>query len=211
MEDLALPRVASSLHCNVVECIRLRLLLWSDASGDAMGYGLGPEHGSGVWWHSELYADVSERLRTTVESLNDLSINVLELLGMVVTACTFITQSNILPCYARDTILMPGEKTPAVQGVSKRRGVKEPRSGTLTPLLGCPEVGSGWWFDALHVAGVENTIPDDRSRWEPEAIDGNLRTFRPDVCLALASVSMLRLCLTEFIRQVSGRGLLFGG
>ena len=48
-------------------------------------------------------------------------------------------------------------------------------------LLGCLEVGSGWCFDALHVAGVENTIADGISRWEPEEIDGNLRAFRPNV------------------------------
>ena len=48
-------------------------------------------------------------------------------------------------------------------------------------LLGCLQVGSGWCFDALHVAGVEDTIADGFSRWEPEDIDGNLQAFRPDV------------------------------
>ena len=48
-------------------------------------------------------------------------------------------------------------------------------------LVGCLEVGSGWCFDALHVAGVENTIADGISRWESEDIDGNLRASRPDV------------------------------
>ena len=48
-------------------------------------------------------------------------------------------------------------------------------------LLGCLEVGSGWCFDALHVAGVENIIADGITRWEPEDIDGNLHAFRPDV------------------------------
>ena len=61
--------------------------LWSDASGDAMGgYFLGPEPGSGVWWRFEFDDDVRARLRATVRDWNDLSINVLELLGMVVTA-----------------------------------------------------------------------------------------------------------------------------
>ena len=96
-------------------------------------------------------------------------------------------------------------------------------------LLGCLEVGSGWCFDALHVAGVENTIADGISRWEPEDIDGNLRAFRPDVAwhrqvveptgvavcfgvlAATSSVCQLRRGLTELIRQVSGLGRLFGG
>ena len=96
-------------------------------------------------------------------------------------------------------------------------------------LLGCLEVGSGWCFDALQVAGVENSIADGISRWEPEDIDGNLRAFRPDVAwhrqvlgpMAVAlcfkvladssSVSQLHRRLTELIRQVSGLGPLFGG
>ena len=96
-------------------------------------------------------------------------------------------------------------------------------------LLGCLEVGSGWCFDALHVAGVENAIADGISRWEMEDIDGTLRAFRPDVawhrhvleptgiaiCLgvlaASSSVCRLRRRLTELIRQVSGLGPLFGG
>ena len=76
---------------------------------------------------------------------------------------------------------MRGDNMSAVQWVSKCSGGREPRSGALMRLLGCLEVGSRWWFDALHVAGVENTIADGTSRWEPEDIDGNLRAFRPDV------------------------------
>ena len=95
-------------------------------------------------------------------------------------------------------------------------------------LLGCLQVGSRWCFDALHVTGVENTIADGISRWEPEDIEGNLRAFRPDVAwyrqvlgptgialcfgvlAASPSVSQLRRRLTELIRQVSGLGPLSG-
>ena len=67
-------------------------------------------------------------------------------------------------------------------GVEVQKGGKEPRSGgALMRLVGCLEVGSGWCFDALHVAGVENAVADGISPWEPEDIDGNLRAFRPDV------------------------------
>ena len=114
------------------------------------------------------------RLRATVRDWNEqLSINVLELLGMVVTAWFFVTQSDARPSYARDTVLMRGDKMSAVQWVSKCRRGTEPRSGALMRLLGCLEVGSGWCFDALHVVGVENTIADGISRWEPEDIDGS--------------------------------------
>ena len=41
--------------------------------------------------------DVRALLRATVRDWNDLSINVLELLGMVVTALNFVTQSDARP------------------------------------------------------------------------------------------------------------------
>ena len=89
-------------------------------------------------------------------------------------------------------------------------------------LVGCLEVGSGWCFDALHVAGVENTTAEGVSRCEAEDIDGSLHACRPDVALhrlvlgptgvalcfgvlaASSSASQLRRRLTEVIRQVSG-------
>lgn len=37
-------------------------------------------------------------------------------------------------------------------------------------LLGCLKVGSGWWFGALCVAGVDNSIADDISWWESERL-----------------------------------------
>ena len=96
-------------------------------------------------------------------------------------------------------------------------------------LLWCLEVGSGLCFDALCVAGVENTIANGISQWEPENIDGDLRAFRPDVAwhrpllrptgvalcfgvLAASSfVCQLRRRLTGLIRQLSGLGPFFGG
>ena len=72
--------------------------LWSDASGDGMGgFVLGLEPGSGVWWRFEFDDDVRARLHATVRHWNDLSINVLELLGMVLTAWIFVTQSDARP------------------------------------------------------------------------------------------------------------------
>ena len=97
--------------------------LWSDASGDSMsGYFLGPEVGSGVWWRFEFDDDVRARLREQVRGWNDLSINVFELLGMVVTAWIFVTQLNVRPSYARETMLMRGDNMAAVHRVSKWRG-----------------------------------------------------------------------------------------
>ena len=79
---------------------------------------------------------------------------------MVVTALVLVTQSDARPSYARDTISTRGHNMSPVQWVSKCRGARESRPGAPMRLLWCLEVGSGWCVDALHVAGVENTIAD---------------------------------------------------
>ena len=76
---------------------------------------MGPELGFGVWCRFEFDDDVRAWLRATVRDWNDLSINVFELLGMVVTALNFVTQSDARPSYARDTSLMRGENMSANQ------------------------------------------------------------------------------------------------
>ena len=83
---------------------------------------MGPE--PGVWWRFECDDDARARLRATVRDWNDLSINVLELLGMVVTAWSFVTQSDARPSYARDTVLMRGDNMSGVQRVSKCKGAR---------------------------------------------------------------------------------------
>lgn len=59
----------------------------------------------------------------------------LGLLGMIVMALISVAQSNIRPSYARDSTLIRGEKTSAVQWVSKCKGGREPQSGALMRIL----------------------------------------------------------------------------
>ena len=56
--------------------------IWSDASDDEMeSYGLE----SGAWWRMDVDERLRRRLRQHACGRNDLSINALELIGMVVT------------------------------------------------------------------------------------------------------------------------------
>ena len=95
--------------------------LWSDASGDALGrYCLE----SGLWWRLDLDANVRARLRSCNSHRDDLSINLLELLGMVITAWVFVVQAGSRPTYAREIILMRGDNQTAVHWVNKCKGVR---------------------------------------------------------------------------------------
>lgn len=107
---------------------------------------------TGVWWWFDFYQEVRSRFRERVSGRDDLSINVLELLAMAVSAYVFTIESEITPESARDSILMRGDDSSSVTWVNKcRGGRKEPRAGALMRILGCLEMGSGWCYDAWHV------------------------------------------------------------
>ena len=200
--------------------------LCSDASRNAMG---GYFSESGAWCRVGFDEDVRNRLRQKVEARDDLSINVLELLGMVVTAWAFIVLGANEPQHARDTILMRGDNMPAVHWVNHCRGGIESRSGPLMRILGCLEMGSGRCFQVKHVKGAANTLANGISRWNRSSIKSVLHIFRPDVnwqeqnlgqaraglCTGVlgtsTSVDQLRDRLKEPTRQVSGLGALFAG
>ena len=106
--------------------------LWSDASGNAMG-GWFRQVGSkeGVWWRYAFSPDVRARFReTAVEGNDELSINVLELLGMVVGAWVFVVQTATKPSHARDSIRMRGDNSSAVCWVNKCRAGRRVARGS---------------------------------------------------------------------------------
>ena len=92
--------------------------------------------------------------------MDDISINVLELLGMVISAWVLVVMCEDLPTQASDRVLLRGDNEAAVQWVRRCRGSKEPRSGALMRFLGVLEIYSGWNLYALHVPGVLNDIAD---------------------------------------------------
>ena len=158
-----------------------RRTLFSDASKTAVG-GFCLE--TGVYWRYEL--DDGERSRfcgssKSVADENDISINVLELLGMVVSAWVLVSACAERPSVMGDCVLLRGDNEAAIQWVRRCRGGKEPRSGTLMRLLGVLELSSGWHFDAKHVRGIFNVAADGISRWDRASVLVNLRAVRPDI------------------------------
>ena len=116
-----------------------------------------------------------------VSGIHDVSINVLELLGMVVGAQVLITQQQLAPQEMGDCIQLRGDNEPSVAWIQRCRGGKEPRSGAIMRMLGVIEVSSGWLFQSSHVPGVLNSLADGISRWDPADIHANLCAAAPSV------------------------------
>ena len=124
---------------------------------------------------------VRRRLRQRVCGRDDLSINVLELLGMVVIARAFVVHAGAKPEYDCQSILLRGDNQSAIHWINQCRAGREPRSAALMRMLGWLEVRSAWCFCARHVKGVKNTLADGISGWDRATIPSALRNCRPDI------------------------------
>ena len=201
-----------------------KMAVFSDASKTAFG---GYCEQTGLYFRRSLTADEQSRFvgsSKMVSGVNDISINVLELLGMVVGAQVLITQQQFVPQEMGDCIQLRGDNEPSVAWIQRCRGGKEPRSGALMRLLGVVEVSSGWTFQSSHVPGVLNSLADGISRWHPDDVHTNLCAAAPtvqwqevelnqasqDLCSAVlgaaSSAPHLRLCLKELTWACLGAG-----
>ena len=158
-----------------------RRTVFSDASKAAIrGFCLE----TGIYWRYEPYPAEQSCFcgsSKTVEGVNDISINVLELLGMVVSARVLVSRCAERPSATGDCVLLRGDNKDAVAWVPLCRGGKEPRSGALMRLPGALELSSGWHFDAKYVQGVFNVSADGISRWDRNRVLHNLQSVRPNV------------------------------
>ena len=89
--------------------------LLSDACGDAMG---GFCLQTGWYWRIDYTEDIRTRLRERVCHRDDLSMNVFELLGMVMTAWAFTVHAGERPECPGQSVLMRGDNMTAVHWVN---------------------------------------------------------------------------------------------
>ena len=103
--------------------------MYSDASGRAVG---GYSVRAGRWWRCDLQEEERTRFKgSTSHNVDDLTINVLELLGMVISAFTLVVVEKARPKHPRDPVLLMGDNQSAIHWINRCRGGKEPRSGAL--------------------------------------------------------------------------------
>ena len=149
---------------------------YSDASFTAVG-GFCPE--LQVYWRYDLNHRLSELLRKQVVTKGEdaITINLLELCGMVMTA--YVTQVLLKdrPKIPGDPVLLRGDNAAAVSWINRCGGSRNRRAALAMRLLGRLEITSGWTHDAKHIPGVQNVVADGISRWPKEQIARNLQSL----------------------------------
>ena len=94
-----------------------------------------------------------------------ITINLLAILGKVVTAWVMLVLTGDRADEKGDPILMRGDNTAAVSWISRCGGAKDKRACILMRMLGRIKVKGGWTHSAEHISGVRNTLAACISLW----------------------------------------------
>jgi len=161
-ESLSAPFYAHVLR-------RLVRHYFSDASFDAID-GYCPE--LPVFWRYTMDPQLSSEVKRSKNC--DITINLLELCGMIITA--FVVQILLAdrPTSEGESVMMRGDNVSAVSWVNRYGGSRDRRAGITMIMLGRMEIESGWCQVAKHIPGVENRLSDGVSRWPEDNIQNNI-------------------------------------
>lgn len=108
--------------------------------------------------------------------MDAITTNLLEVCGMVMTACAIQVIVQDKPKTAGDSALLMGSNVSAVSWIKQSGGSRNRRAALAMRLLAELEITIGWSRDARHVSGVPNIVVDGISRWPRGQITCNLQT-----------------------------------
>ena len=123
-----------------------------------------------IFWRYTLDARLTAELKRKAETkeTSAITINLLELTGMFMTAWVVHIIVEDRPQTAGDAVLLRGDNVSAVSWVNECGGAKDRRAGILMRILGRMEIASGWCHIAKHIPGLDNTLADGISRWSED-------------------------------------------
>ena len=146
----------------------------SDASFDAIG-GYCPELKK--YWRYDLPLDLASELKrkAACRETSSVTINLLELVGMVLTAWVMHELVGDHPAQRGDPIRIRGDNFAAVTWSNRCGGAKDKRAALMMRMLGRLEIRGGWRYSAKHIPGVQNTLADGISRWPRAEVADRIR------------------------------------
>ena len=148
---------------------------YSDASFTAIG-GFCPE--LKVYWRYSLAEALTLELKkkSVTKQAGSVTVNLLESIGMMMSAVVLQMTENDRPEYAGDTVILRGDNVSQVSWLNRCGGVRDKRAALVMRIMGRVEITSGWSHKAKHIPGVLNVLADGISRWQPDQIAEKMRS-----------------------------------
>ena len=130
-----------------------------------------------VFWIHDLPTELTAELerKGDLRETCTITINLLELLGMVVSACVMLELVGDRSDAAGNPIQMRGDNMAAVSWAPRGGGATDKRTCLLMRMLGRLELASGWNHNETHIPGVQNTLAGGVSRWSREMLVDKVR------------------------------------
>ena len=110
------------------------------------------------------------------ETGKPITINILELIGIMMSAFVMPMTENDRPEYAGDTVLLRGDNVSAVSWLNRCGDARDKRAALVMRIMRRLEVTSGWSHKAKHIPGILNVIADGIPRRQPDQIAEKLRS-----------------------------------
>ena len=120
-----------------------------------------------VFWRFDLPRELTAELRRKADlgETCTVTIDLLELLGMVVTTWVMLELVGDRPDAEGGPILMRGDNMAAVSWITRCGGARDKRACLLMRMLGRLELTGEWNPATNHIPRVGNTLVGGISRW----------------------------------------------
>ena len=148
---------------------------YSDASLTAIG-GFCPE--LKVYWRYSLAEALTLKLKKQLvtKRASPITTNILELIGMMMSAFVMQMTGNDRPEYAGDAVLLRGDNVSAVSRLNRCGDARDKRAALVMRIMRRLDITSGWSHKAKHIAGVLNVLANGIPRWQPDQIAEKLHS-----------------------------------
>ena len=132
---------------------------YSDASFTAIG-GFCPE--LKVYWPYSLAEALTLELKkqSVTKHAGSNTINILELMGMMMSAFKVQETEHDRPEYTGDKVLLRGDNVSAVSWLNRRGGARDRRAALAMRIMGRLEITSRWSHKTKHIPGVLSVLAD---------------------------------------------------
>ena len=131
-----------------------------------------------VYWRYSFAEALTLELKkeSVTKQAGSITIHLLELIGMMMSAFGMqITENDRLE-YAGDTVLLRGDNVSAVSWLNRCGRARDKRAALVMRIMGRLEITSSWSHKAKHIPGVLDVLADGIYRWQPDQIADKLRS-----------------------------------
>ena len=99
-----------------------------------------------MYWRYSLAEALTLELKkqSVTKQAGSITINLLDLIGMMISACVMQITENDRPEYAGDTVLLRGDNVSAMSWLNRCGGARDKRAALVMRIMGRLEITSGW-------------------------------------------------------------------